>query len=74
MDDGNTCSGLELSGEGGLRLVGWLETEHGVSWPLQEPGNCLVACQCLLVWYCLVIALPLTGSVWSLSDPSFEPI
>ena len=74
VDDGNTCSGLELSGEGGLRLVGWLETEQGVSWPLQEPGNCLVACQCLLVCYCLVIALPLTRSVWSLSDLSFEHI
>jgi len=34
--------GLELSGEGGLRLVGWLETDQGVTWPLQEPGDCLV--------------------------------
>ena len=35
-------TGLELSGEGGLRLVGWLETDQGVTWPLQEPGDCLV--------------------------------
>ena len=35
-------AGLELSGEGGLRLVGWLETDQGVVWPLQEPGDCLV--------------------------------
>jgi len=34
--------GLELSGEGGLRLVGWLQTDQGVTWPLQEPGDCLV--------------------------------
>ena len=37
-----TIAGLELSGEGGLRLVGWLETEQGVTWPLNEPGDCLV--------------------------------
>ena len=41
-------AGLELSGEGGLRLVGWLETDQGVVWPLQEPGDCLV-------WVMLVV-------------------